>query len=322
RITPSNGDLRDLLVRVGWSSPLWRRLRLALGARYEHYEATQFVDNTFDLGGGEASLRCELGRVWLQAAYLADARGYSDPSRNGQLDFDQQASATVGVRLHRTLSLVAGYRFLDVASNEPTAVLERHRGDVSLFWQPARWLSASAGYALWYQQLPNGATPLSPTMPGGPRRDVAHAVSVAVDVPVRRWLALFARYDFIFSTSDADSGRYQLDRVVAGLSFGWSFTRERAAPPPPLLPSVNGRDVTFRAQARPGARVAVVGDWSGWQPQPLSSVGGDRWEGTFSLPSGRHSWALSIDGVLVTPPQASGFVDDGFGGRNAIVDVP
>ena len=322
RITPSNGDLRDLVTRVGWSSPAWRHLRLGLAARYEHYEATEFVDNTFDLGGGDASLRVELGRVWLQAAYLGDVRGYSDPSRNGQLDVDQQVAATVGVRLHRTLALEGGYRFLDAGSNEPTAVLRRHRGEIGLLWQPAAWLSASAAYALWYQMLPNGAAPLSPTMAGGPRRDLAHALSVAVDVRVRRWLGLFARYDFIDSTSTAANGQYRLDRVVAGFTVGWSFRRERTPPPPPLLPSVNGREVTFRAQARPGARVAVAGDWNGWQPAPLAPAGGDRFEGTFELPPGRHAWALVIDGAVVTPPQAPGFVDDGFGGRNAIVDVP
>ena len=322
RITPSNGDLRDLVLRLGWSSPAWHRMRLSVGARYEHYEATEFVDNTFDLGGAEASLRVELAPVWLSASYLADARGYSDPSRNGQLDADQEAAATVGVNLHRTLALALGYRFLDIGSNEPTAVLRRHRGDVSIYWQPTAWLSASAGYSLWLQDLPNGAPPISPVQPGGPRQDLAHAVAVAVDVRVRPWLALFARYDFIDSTSDETSGRYRLDRVVAGLSFGWTFTRERLPPPPSLMPSVSGRQVTFRARARPGARVAVVGDWNGWQPLPLSPAGADRWQGTYTLPPGRHAWALRIDGAVVTPPEAPGFVDDGFGGRNAVVDVP
>ncbi|HEX6838752.1 MAG TPA: glycogen-binding domain-containing protein, partial [Polyangia bacterium] len=228
----------------------------------------------------------------------------------------------LGVALHRTLSLQLGYRFLDVVSDEPTAELQRHRADLGLSWQPASWLSANVGYALWYQYLPHGAVPISPVLPGGAREDLANALAVAVDVRIRRWIGLFARYDFIFSSSTDISGRYQLDRVVAGVSVGWTFQRERLPPPPPLLPSVNGRDVTFRARARPGASVAVVGDWSQWQPQPLSSVGGDRWEGTFRLPPGRHAWALAIDGAIVTPTQAPGFVDDGFGGRNAIVDVP
>lgn len=322
RITPSNGDLRDVTARLGWSSPAWHRLRFGLAARYEHYDATEFVDNTFDLGGGDASLRLALGRGWLQLAYGADARGYSDPSRNGQLDVDQLAAATGGVRLARGLWLALGYRFLDVRSDEPTAVLQRHRGDVGLSWQPAAWLSASAGYGVWLQELPNGAVPLSSMVPGGPRQDVAHAVSVGVDVRVRAWLQLFARYDFLLSTSDDANGRYRLDRVVAGLSLGWIWARTTAPPPPSLAPVVRGREVTFRARARPGARVAVVGDWADWQPAPLAPAGGDRYEATLTLPPGRHAWALMIDGAVVTPPQAAGFVDDGFGGKNAIVEVP
>jgi len=322
RITPSNGDLRFLVARVGWSSPLWHRLRFAAGARYQHYEATEFVDNTFDLGGGDVSLRLVLARGWLQAAYEVDARGYSDSSRNGQLDADQLASATGGVRLARGLDLEVGYRFLAIASDEPTAVLRRHRGDAALSWQPLSWLTASIGYGLWLQTLPNGAPPLSPTMPGGPRQDLAHAVAASVDVRVRPWLSLFARYDFIFSTSDQITGQYRLDRVVAGVSVGWSWSHERPPSPPPLAPSVRGRQVTFRARARPGAQVAVVGDWDEWQPQPLAPTGGDRYEATYTLPPGRHAWSLRIDDAVVTPAEAAGFVGDGFGGRNAIVDVP
>jgi hypothetical protein len=323
RVTPSNGDLRQLMLRLQWRSPIWHRLRLSAAALYDHYEATRFADNTFDLGGGELAARLLLARAWLQAAYRFDARGYPDPSRNGQLDLEQQVAAAAGVRLHATLQLSGGYRFLDVASDEPTAALQRHRVEVGLAWGPASWLSASAGYALWVQTLPNGAPPLSPTMAGGARRDLAHAVSAEVRVHVRRWLDLFARYDFILSTSDQPNGRYQLDEVVGGIAVGWTFARAPAPPPPtPLLPAVRGGAVTFRARARPGASVEVVGDWSGWQPQPLAPIGGDRYEATVAVPSGRHAWTLRVDGVVVTPPEASGFVDDGFGGKNALVDVP
>jgi hypothetical protein len=322
RITPSNGDLRDLLARLGWSSPAWHRLSIAVGALYEHYEATAFPDNTFNLGGGDLALRLALSRARLEVTYRLNARGYSDPSRNGQLDLDQYATASARVRLHATLTLDVGYRFLDVASDEPTAVLWRHRGDVGLAWQPASWFSAAFGYSLWLQTLPNGAPPVSPVKPGGPRRDLAHALTATVNFHVRRWLDLFARYDLILSTSDQPTGRYQLDQIVAGAAVEWTFAHERAAPPPPLFPSVNDHEVTFRARARPGAVVAVVGDWTDWQPLALSSVGGDRYEGTYTLPSGRHAWSLQIDGAVVTPPEARGFVADGFGGRNAIVDVP
>ena len=44
--------------------------------------------------------------------------------------------------------------------------------------------------------------------------------------------------------------------------------------------------------------MAVVGDWTHWQPLALAPVGGDHYEATFPLPSGRHAWALQIDGAL------------------------
>ncbi|MGZ3438626.1 MAG: hypothetical protein ACXVDD_03895, partial [Polyangia bacterium] len=77
RVTPSNGDLRQLLVRVEWRSPLWHRLRLSVAALYDHYEATQFPDNTVDLGGGALAARLVLAHGWLQAPDRLDARGYS-----------------------------------------------------------------------------------------------------------------------------------------------------------------------------------------------------------------------------------------------------
>lgn len=321
RVTPSNGDLRDLFLRLGWRSPTWHRLRLSVGGLYEHYETTRFPDNTFDLGGGEVALRLALARAWLQASYRADARGYPDSSRNGQLDVDQLAGVAAHVRLHRRLAADLGYRYLHVVSNEPTAVLDRHRADVALALLPTGWLTLTAGYSFWAQQLPNGAPPPRPMQPGGPRSDLAHSVTASLSVRPWRWLEAFARFDFIYSTSDAINGRYQLDQIVAGVAVGWDFARERPPPPPPLMPSVSGTSVTFRARAHPGARVGVVGDWNGWEPEPLLAVGGDRYEATYTLPPGRHAWALAVDGAVVTPPEAVAFVEDGFGGKNALVEV-
>src|SRR5439155_7113607 len=160
RITPSNGDIRDLLLRPEWRSPRWHRLRLSLAAFYEYYEASQFSDNTFHLGGAELALRVIFGAAWLQAAYRIDARGYPDVSRNEQLDVSHHATLNAEVRLHATLALQLGYRFLEITSNEPTAVTQRHRGDLALDWRPLAWLSARLAYSTWWQLLPEGGPPL------------------------------------------------------------------------------------------------------------------------------------------------------------------
>jgi hypothetical protein len=322
RVTTANGDLRDLWLRLGWSTPRWHRLRLSLAPSYEHYAAARFPDNTFDLAGGDASLRLVLTRAWFDAGYRILARLYSDVSRNHQLDVEHTALATAHVRLHRLLTADAAYRFVHLASNAPTAALDRHRAEVLLVVRPTSWLTASAGYAFWAQSLPRGAPPLNPTTPGGARSDLAHAVSASLSAHPLRWLDLFARYDLVVSTSDAVNGRYQRNQVIAGAVIGWSFSRESPPRPATLMPTVRGRVVTFRARARPGAAVGVVGDWNGWQPAPLAPVGGDLFEGSYELPSGRHAFALSIDGVVSVPREAPAFVDDGFGGKNAAVDVP
>lgn len=324
RITLSNGDLRDLYLRLDWASAAWHRLRLLAGGFYEHYEADRFPDNTFDLGGGEAALRVIVAAAWIEARYRFAARGYEDPTRAGQLDLEQRAALFVHGRLHRMLTADAGYSFLHVASNEPTAALDRHRVDVALALRPTARLTLAAGYGLWWQALPNGAMPIvvgGVAEPGGPRTDLAHEVTASLTVRPLSWLSLFARYDLIVSTSDAAPGQYRRNQALAGLALGWEFARARLPPPPPLRPTVAGRQVTFYARARAGAKVAVIGDWNGWTPAPLQPAGDDRFAGTYTLPPGRHAWALQIDGAVKTPPEAAGYVDDGFGGRNAVVDV-
>jgi hypothetical protein len=318
RVTPSNGDLRDLLLRLDWASPAWHRLRLVASGFYEHYEASQFPDNTFDLGGGDAALRLIFTSLYLQAGYRAGGRAYSDPSRAGQLDVEQRAYAALHARLHRLLALDVDYTYLHLTSNEPTAVLDRHLAELGLVLHPRTSISLSATYGFQAQSLPDGA----PQPPGGPRHDLAQRLLVLLSVRPLRWLELFARYDLIDSFSDQATGRYRRNQVLGGIGLAWELSHERLPPPPPLRPTVNGHEVTFRARAVAGASVAVIGDWSGWAPLPLAHRDNDLYEATYTLPSGRHAWSLRINDMTVTPPEAAAYVDDGFGGRNAIVEVP
>jgi hypothetical protein len=325
RITASNGDLRDLWLRLAWATPLWHRLRLTVGPHYEHYEAERYPDNRFDLAGAELALRLVLERAWIEAGYRLDGRFYGDSSRNHQVDQQHWALATAHLRLHRLVAVDAGYRFLQLASNAPTARLERHRADLLVEVRPTAWLTLAAGYGLWSQTLPAGAPPPNANTPGGARTDLAHAVTARVAARPLRWLELFLRYDLVVSTSDASNGRYQLNELLGGAVIGWTFAHVPALPPPPppwSRPLVRGRVVTFRAQAAAGARVAVVGDWNGWQPAPLWPVGADRFAASYELPAGRHAFALSVDGVVRAPSDAAGYVEDGFGAKNGIVDVP
>jgi len=76
----------------------------------------------------------------------------------------------------------------------------------------------------------------------------------------------------------------------------------------------------------PGARsVAVAGDFNGWEPDAflLRDDDGDGvWTGLFPVPRGIHKYMFIVDGDRwVTDPYATAYVDDGFGGKNALLEI-
>jgi hypothetical protein len=99
-----------------------------------------------------------------------------------------------------------------------------------------------------------------------------------------------------------------------------------------------------RAEARAGARladggvyvqflyvapeagaVAVAGDFNDWSAEqlPLEDPDGDGiWTGEAPLSPGLHKYMFVVDGEWVTDPQADRYIDDGFGNRNALIEVP
>jgi hypothetical protein len=319
RVTPHTGDLRDLGIMLGWRSAPLGPLTLILGARYEHWATSFYPEDTFDLGGADAGLQLALGcRVTVNALYRFGARAYSDSTRNGQLDLDQRARATVGVTATRWLRLEAAYTYTHVGSNSASAELERHRAELWLWAAPLSWLSIAAGYGVGPQHVPYSLVPSGKMTV--PRDDLQHTFDVQLSAYPLRWLEVFARYSLLVSTSDAPTGTYHRDQVVAGLGVHWDFTRSTTSPKP-LAPRRNGEQVTFRHRAAPGRQVAVVGDWNGWAPQPLDDAGGGLYQGTYKVPTGRHEYALTVDGELVEPPDAAAYAPDGFGGKNGILNV-
>lgn len=76
----------------------------------------------------------------------------------------------------------------------------------------------------------------------------------------------------------------------------------------------------------PGAqRVAVAGDFNGWDPSTHALEDPDAdgvFHATLPLPTGTHAYMFVVDGERwVTDPFAGAYRDDGFGGRNAVVHV-
>ncbi len=69
--------------------------------------------------------------------------------------------------------------------------------------------------------------------------------------------------------------------------------------------------------------VAVMGDFTGWAPVALSSVGGEGyWELTLDLSSGIHRYAFLINGEdLTLDPTVVAREGDDFGGMNSILQI-
>lgn len=70
--------------------------------------------------------------------------------------------------------------------------------------------------------------------------------------------------------------------------------------------------------------VQVAGDFNGWDPgrTSLERVSGDAWAVTIALDPGRYEYMFVIDGTRwIADPFASETNDDGFGSKNAVLDV-
>lgn len=71
--------------------------------------------------------------------------------------------------------------------------------------------------------------------------------------------------------------------------------------------------------------VAIAGDFNGWNPQAniLEDSDGDGiWTGTLNLEPGRYEYMFVLDGEKwFSDPNALRYVKDGFGNRNAILEI-
>ena len=107
--------------------------------------------------------------------------------------------------------------------------------------------------------------------------------------------------------------------MVVALGGGvavWSILR----PPQP-----GATQVTLRLSAPGASTVAVVGDFNEWQDQAHRLSDDDHdgvWTITFDLAPGRYEYAFVVDGSRwIADPRAVRYRPDGFGGRNALLDL-
>jgi 1,4-alpha-glucan branching enzyme len=99
------------------------------------------------------------------------------------------------------------------------------------------------------------------------------------------------------------------------------------APTNAVVPVSSGTQVyvQFVLSAPQAQSVAVSGDFNNWQQDGIAlrdQDGDGVWTGLVALRPGLHKYMFLIDGEQwVTDPRAERYVDDGFGGRNALITV-
>ena len=71
------------------------------------------------------------------------------------------------------------------------------------------------------------------------------------------------------------------------------------------------------------SRVGVAGTFNDWDAAatPCQKDDHGAWRAELKLPPGRYQFRLVVDGVWTDPPNAGETIDNGFGGRNAILEV-
>jgi 1,4-alpha-glucan branching enzyme len=106
--------------------------------------------------------------------------------------------------------------------------------------------------------------------------------------------------------------------VIGGQRSSTSVPEMAAVPPP-------SRVLVRLVVVQPGARtVQAAGDFNGWNPgrTPLEPTSNGAWTVTIPLEPGRYEYQFVVDGEQwIADPFAVEQNDDGFGSRNAVIDV-
>jgi hypothetical protein len=144
--------------------------------------------------------------------------------------------------------------------------------------------------------------------------------------------AVFARPALRWNLASAVAGAFVALLAVWASMAGGFFTL-------PGAPKPNGNTQSAAASGmaaatpvlvrlvvvQPGARsVQVAGDFNGWNPAstPLEEMSGGAWTVTLPLQPGRYEYMFVVDGQhWIVDPFASEQNDDGFGSRNAVLEV-
>ena len=130
----------------------------------------------------------------------------------------------------------------------------------------------------------------------------------------------------------AAAGSYPSNRVTGTFSgsfasIGLSFRGFRRLDNDDDVPVVRGAPAPVAGVKRLSIKAAgaqhveIAGDWNGWTPVAATQADDGTWYSDVRLQPGEHRFAFRIDGKRWMVPEGVASVDDGFGGRSALVIV-
>jgi hypothetical protein len=128
------------------------------------------------------------------------------------------------------------------------------------------------------------------------------------------------------------AGTYPTNRVTGTLggrfaSIGVVVQGTRRLDSQVRVPQVRGAPpvadgfTRLAISAPSAARVEVAGDWNGWTPTLATRSPDGVWYADVTLRRGEYRYAFKIDGQRWRVPEGITSLDDGFGGRSALVTV-
>jgi hypothetical protein len=117
--------------------------------------------------------------------------------------------------------------------------------------------------------------------------------------------------------------------IAAGLLFAVFGTRDRTSGPPKRTGGVGATagavTVRFTLELPQAKRVAVVGDFNGWDSTGtalVKSAPGGRWSVTLELPPGNYHYLFLVDGRhWMADPTMPHDRDPDYGSANSIITV-
>ncbi len=336
------GDDGNLRFSASWRRTLSERVVLELGGtawRFRRGDGRGLFDA--DLVRGEARVGWAPGRRWLVAGgartgrLLYPGREIPGDSTGTEAQTPVEAFAGVMFRLDPSIFVGAEAAYRGVWANVdrlryegPVVTL---RGGLDLPLGFAANLFALYAHRDYPDARVTAVTSRGEPFDLGPRLDDSWQAGAGLERPLADRLRVFLEGNYLHQASTDPFYRFNQTRATLGVSVdvvamnGVPHAKPGRTPPPPLAPQATPAGIRFRVVAPGAHRVALVGGFNGWDPdrnllQENNSRG--MWQIVLPLPAGIWRYAFVVDGVWIAPPDAPRYEDDGFGGRNGVLEVP